>query len=63
MNFNIFETVKDSRNTPPSSKFIEHRVHELVWGCTAQQTLRGAKGLDQQWLTPVLPVMTGKYLK
>ena len=47
MNFNILETLKDS--LPPSLKFLEQRVHELVGG-PPQTTLWGAKGLDQEGL-------------
>ena len=65
MNFDIFETLKDSLNTPPSSKFLEQRVHELVGvhcpppppdNAAGSKRLRSGKVL-------ILPVMTGKYLK
>ena len=31
INSNISETSKDRPNTPPSVKFLEQRIHELVW--------------------------------
>ena len=32
INSNILETSKDKSSTPPSFKFLEQRVHELVGG-------------------------------
>ena len=51
INFNIFASLKDSPNTPPSLKFLEQGVHEYKCVCVCVWGGGGAKCLDHEGLT------------
>ena len=57
INLNIFETWKNSPIIPPSLKFLEQRVHELVGGPLNRppslDKVSGNKMLDQDGLKEV----------